>query len=54
MVWVFSTDYIKKELFLMRNRIHFIKPRVLKSQTEQRKKQRHGEVFTIMGLQQTK
>lgn len=42
-----STDYIKKELFLMRNRIHFIKPRVLKSQTEQKKRSKDmAEVFT--------
>lgn len=43
----FSTDYINKELFLIRSRIHFIKPRVLKSQTEQKKRSKDmAEVFT--------
>ena len=48
MVWVFLQPIIlRKELFLMRNRIHFIKPRVLKSQTEQKKRSKDmAEVFT--------
>jgi hypothetical protein len=42
-----ATDYIKKELFTHKNRINLIKPRILKSVSEQKKRSRDmAEVFT--------